>query len=85
MNTGSVILGAVVLFYAIVMLITRFTKPEKHIRLGFIQKILGDRMGNIIYTLIYIIAPFALAYYLISHGLDGESIKQIFTPPMKPE
>ena len=66
------------------MLITRFTRPEQHLRLGFLQKVLGDRMGNLIHVLVYIVAPFALAYWLISHGLDGESLKQIFTPPPRP-
>ncbi len=81
MNTTSVIVGGVVLIYGIFMLITRFTRPEKHIRLGFLTKVLGKKWGNIVHFIVYIVAPFALAYYLISHGMDGESLKQIFTPP----
>ncbi len=84
MNTTSVGIGVLVLLYGLIMLITRFTRPEQHLRLGFLQKVLGDRMGNLIHVLVYIVAPFALAYWLISHGLDGESLKQIFTPPPRP-
>ena len=84
MNTISVTFGLVVLAYGLVMLITRFTKPEKHLRLKFLNKALGTRTGTIIHTLVYIIAPFVLAYWLVSHGLDGESLKQIFTPPPRP-
>ncbi len=85
MNTGSVVLGVVILLYGLMMLITRFTSPEKHLRLRFLRNALGDRGGNIIHTVVYIIAPFVLAYWLIGHGLDGESLKQIFTPPVRPE
>ena len=85
MNTGSVALGIAVLLYGLMMLFTQFASPGKHLRLKFLRKALGDRAGNILHTIIYIIAPFILAYWLISHGLDGESLKQIFTPPPRPE
>jgi len=84
MNTGTVALGVVILLYGLMMLITRFTSPEKHLRLKFLRNALGDRWGNLIHSFVYIIAPFILAYWLISHGLDGESLKQIFTPPPRP-
>lgn len=81
MNTVSVASGVAMLLYGLIILITRFASPEKHLRLGFLKKALGDRWGNIIHTLVYILAPFVLAYWLISHGLDGESLREIFTPP----
>lgn len=85
MNTVTTAIGAIVMLYGLMMLVTRFTRPEKHIRLGFLTKILGNTFGNILYTLVYIIAPFALAYVLITNGLDGASLKEIFTPPTLPE
>ncbi len=85
MNTGSVALGVVILLYGFMMLITRFTSPNKHLRLKFLSNALGDRWGGFIHTFVYIIAPFILAYWLISHGMDGESLKQIFTPPVRTE
>lgn len=85
MNTTTTVIGAVVLLYGLMMLVTRFTRPDKHIRLGFLTRTLGNKIGNIIYTLVYIIAPFALAYVLINNGLDGSSLKEIFTPPPRPE
>ncbi len=84
MNTGAVALGVVILLYGLMMLITRFTSPDKHLRLRFLSNALGKRWGNIIHALVYIIAPFVLAYWLIGHGMDGESLKQIFTPPVRP-
>lgn len=85
MNTTTTVLGVIVLLYGLMMLITRFTRPDKHIRLGFLTRTLGNKFGNIIYTLVYIIAPFILAYVLINNGLDGNSLKEIFTPPPMPE
>jgi len=80
-NTGSVALGVVILLYGLMMLITRFSSPNKHLRLKFLRNALGNRWGNLIHMFVYIIAPFLLAYWLISHGLDGESLNHIFTPP----
>ncbi len=85
MNTTTTGLGILVLLYGLMMLFTRFTRPEKHIRLGFLTKTLGNTFGNILYTMVYIIAPFALAYVLIGNGLDGDTLKEIFTPPPRPE
>lgn len=84
MNTTSVAIGALVLIYGIFMLITRFTRPEQHLRLGFLQRVLGAKRGSIVHFIVYIVAPFALGWWLISHGLEGESLKQIFTPPPRP-
>ncbi len=81
MNIITIATGGIILLYGLIILITRFTKPEQHIRLRFLKKALGDRMGNIIHSAVYIIAPFFLAYILLSHGLDGESLREIFTPP----
>ena len=84
MNITSVITGMLVLLYGLFIFITRFTRPQQHSRLSFLKKVLGNRWGILIHTIVYIIAPFALAAWLISHGLEGESLKQIFTPPSRP-
>lgn len=84
MNITSVITGLLVLLYGLFILVTRFTRPYQHSRLSFLTKVLGYRWGTLIHTIVYIIAPFALAAWLISHGLEGESLKQIFTPPPRP-
>jgi len=81
MNITTVVAGSAILLYGLVILVTRFTRPEKNLRLKFLKKALGNQIGNIIHTIVYIVAPFLLAYVLINHGLDGESLKEIFTPP----
>lgn len=85
MNLVTVATGVLILVYGIFMLITRIKTPEKHARLRFLRKTLGNGKGGLIHTVVYIIAPFALAAYLISYGLAGESLGQIFTPPVRTE
>lgn len=84
MNLGSVIAGVLVLLYGLFILITRFTDPEKHTRLVLLKNKLGNGLGTLIHTIVYVIAPFILAAYLIIHGMAGESLSQIFTPPAPP-
>lgn len=80
MNTGTVICGALFIFYGTLVLFFRLTgREEKLKKLAFMKEKLGERAAGIVHGIFYIVLPMVLGGVIVFLGLKGLNLIQVIS------
>lgn len=80
MNIGTVVVGGIMLVYGLYVLVTRAQLPANKVRLQFFKRSLGNPVGYIAFSLVYVILPIGFGLFVLDQGLNGVPMADLLGP-----
>lgn len=78
MDYTTIAIGAAVFAYGVFSGIMRFIKPSYFRKLEPMKKMWGERAGNVIHFIAYVVVPVVIGVGLVFSGIKGANIFEAF-------
>jgi hypothetical protein len=73
-NTPTVIIGGVAIFYGLLTIVLRAKRPSAFRKLNRMKELYGEQAGTLLHIFSYSVLPIILGIVLLVTGFQGKSI-----------
>jgi hypothetical protein len=79
MQFTTIGLATFILIFSIFTAYGSVRKPKELVRLVYMRAKLGNTLGLVLHTIIYVVVPAIFGGFMMNAGINGESITQFIT------
>jgi predicted acyltransferase len=79
MQYTTIVLGSLILLFALVTLIGSVKSPDELVRLKYMRAKMGNKVGTLVHTLVYVVVPLIFGFFMTRAGINGVSLVDFIT------